>query len=48
MSAQFDTNQSYSLFDQPMTMPEHADAQQLGPSSVKDVGSGPERSRAGC
>ncbi|MGI5199066.1 hypothetical protein ACQEVY_36450 [Streptomyces sp. CA-288835] len=31
------TNQSFFLFDKPMTMPEFADAEQLGPSSVKDV-----------
>ncbi|MEU9737055.1 hypothetical protein [Streptomyces sp. NPDC048002] len=31
------TNQSFFLFDKPMSMPEYADARQLGPSSVKDV-----------
>ncbi|MDR3082062.1 MAG: hypothetical protein LBV60_14255 [Streptomyces sp.] len=30
-------NQSFFLFDKPMSMPEYADAKQLGPSSVKDV-----------
>ena len=31
------TNQSFFLFDKPMTMPEYASATQLGPTSVKDV-----------
>ena len=31
------TNQSFFLFDKPMTMPEYASAKQLGPSSVKEV-----------
>ncbi|MFW6695870.1 hypothetical protein [Streptomyces sp. MAR4 CNX-425] len=31
------TNQSFFLFDQPMTMPEYADATQLGPTSAEDV-----------
>ncbi|MER7406019.1 hypothetical protein ABT373_26890 [Streptomyces sp. NPDC000070] len=31
------TNQSFFLFDKPMTMPEYASAKQLGPTSVKDV-----------
>lgn len=31
------TNQSFFLFDKPMTMPEYASAQQLGPTSVKEV-----------
>ncbi|MFF3346489.1 hypothetical protein [Streptomyces sp. NPDC002779] len=32
------TNQSFFLFDKPMTMPEYASARQLGPTSVKEVG----------
>ncbi|MEV8286749.1 hypothetical protein [Streptomyces niveus] len=32
------TNQSFFLFDKPMTMPEYASATQLGPTSVDDVG----------
>ncbi|MGH1556614.1 hypothetical protein ACRAWF_47270 [Streptomyces sp. L7] len=35
------TNQSFFLFDKPMTMPEYASAKQLGPSSVKDVAKKP-------
>ncbi|QFR02106.1 hypothetical protein F9278_44825 [Streptomyces phaeolivaceus] len=31
------TNQSFFLFDKPMTMPEYASAKQMGPTSVKDV-----------
>ena len=31
------TNQSFFLFDKPMTMPEYAGAEQMGPTSVKDV-----------
>lgn len=31
------TNQSFFLFDKPMTMPEYASAKQLGPTSVEDV-----------
>ncbi|WP_329385777.1 hypothetical protein [Streptomyces sp. NBC_01716] len=34
------TNQSFFLFDRPMTMPEYASAKQLGPTSVKDVKDG--------
>ncbi|MFD3519183.1 hypothetical protein [Streptomyces sp. NPDC058653] len=33
------TNQSFFLFDRPMSMPEYASARQLGPTSVEDVGS---------
>lgn len=32
------TNQSFFLFDKPMTMPEYASAQQLGPTSVEEAG----------
>ncbi|MFE2609387.1 hypothetical protein [Streptomyces mirabilis] len=35
------TNQSFFLFDKPMTMPEYAIAKQLGPTSVKDVAKQP-------
>ncbi|WP_436847673.1 hypothetical protein [Streptomyces avermitilis] len=35
------TNQSFLLFDKPMTMPEYASAKQWGPTSVKDVGKQP-------
>ncbi|MFD5897657.1 hypothetical protein [Streptomyces sp. NPDC060366] len=31
------TNQSFFLFDKPMTMPEYASAEQLGPTSVEEV-----------
>ncbi|WP_407563087.1 hypothetical protein [Streptomyces sp. 184] len=31
------TNQSFFLFDQPMEMPEYADATQLGPTSAEDI-----------
>ncbi|WP_405797533.1 hypothetical protein [Streptomyces sp. NBC_01506] len=31
------TNQSFFLFDKPMTMPEYASARQLGPTAVEDV-----------
>ncbi|MFF2653125.1 hypothetical protein [Streptomyces sp. NPDC058045] len=31
------TNQSFFLFDKPMSMPEYASAKQLGPTSVKDA-----------
>jgi hypothetical protein len=31
------SNQSFFLFDKPMTMPVFAEAEQLGHSSVKDV-----------
>lgn len=34
------TNQSFFLFDKPMTMPEYASAKQLGPTSVNDVKAG--------
>ncbi|GAA2118137.1 hypothetical protein [Streptomyces synnematoformans] len=30
-------NQSFFLFDRPMSMPEYADAEQLGPTSAEDV-----------
>lgn len=30
-------NQSFFLFDQPMSMPEYANAKQMGPTSVKDA-----------